>query len=273
MKKIAGLTVRNIILAIFLILNTFALLWIVMSSFKTNREILSFAFSLPAEFSIRNYIRVFQEPDLIRSFYNSMLVTGLSITINALVCFICAYALSRYKFKFNKILTPVIAFGLLVPINSALMPMKIVMDNLGLTNSILGLSILYAAIGIPISTLVLRSHLNGIPNTIDEAAAIDGAGPTRIAFSIILPIAKPGLVTIMILQAVYSWNEFLFALTMISDQSNKTLQLIIRNFLGLFQANYGALFASVVLATAPIIILFVIFQKKVVEAFTSGAVK
>jgi len=153
------------------------------------------------------------------------------------------------------------------------LPIKILMDTLGMSNSPYGLALLYAGIGVPISTLILKSHLMSIPSEIDEAASIDGAGRFPIAFRIIMPVARPGLVSIMILQAVYVWNEFMFALTLISGQQYKTIQLVTRNFLGLYQSNYGALFAAVVISVVPIIVLFVVFQKKVVEAFASGAIK
>ena len=273
MRRLISYCLRNLVLLFFLVICIFPLLWVLMSSFKTNREILDFALTLPSAWSFRNYAAVFKEPWMIQSLLNSLLSTSLSVVLNALFCYVAAYAMSRFRFRFLKILLVLISFGLLVPINSALLPMRLVMDALRLSNSVVGLGILYTAVGIPISTLVLRSHIDGIPRSIDEAASIDGASPARTSFAIIAPIARPGLITIMILQAVYSWNEFLFALTMISDQRYKTLQLIIRNFLGLFQSNYGALFASVVVAIVPIITLFVIFQNKVIEAFTSGAVK
>lgn len=264
---------RNLVIAFFLIMNLFPLLWVVMSSFKTNREILDFALSLPAQFSFKNYIRSLQEPGMIRAFFNSGIVTAISVVINAAACYLAAYVISRYDMKWLKWLSLLLAFGLLVPINSALIPIKIVMDRLYLSNSILGLGILYAAINVPMSVLILEGHIDGIPKAVDEAALIDGAGPLRIAVGIIAPIAKPGLVTTIILQAVYSWNEFLFAMTLISDQSQKTIQIIIRNFLGMFQSNYGALFASVVLAIIPMVTIFIIFQNRIIEAFTSGSVK
>lgn len=273
MKHVLYLSLRNLILVFFLIVCLFPLLWVFLSSFKTNREILDFALSLPAQFSFKNYETVIKEPGMIRAFFNSVAATGLSVVLNAFICYIAAYTMSRFHFRFLKFLGVLIAFGLLVPINSALLPLKIVMDAVHLSNSVLGLAILYAGIGIPISTLVLRSHIDGIPKSIDEAAAIDGSSTLRVALGIIAPVARPGLVTVMILQAVASWNEFMFALTMISDPAQKTLQLIIRNFLGLYQSNYGALFASVMVAVVPIIVLFVLFQNKVIEAFTTGAVK
>lgn len=277
-KKLDGKTllfrvIRDLIIIIFLILNLFPLIWILMSSFKTNREILDFALSLPSTFSFNNYVRVFQEPGMLESFLNSVVATGLSVVLNALVCYLAAYTMSRYRFKFLKVLSLLLSFGLLIPINSALLPIKLVMDHLTFSNSVLGLGVLYGALQIPMSVLILQSHISGIPRAVDEAAEIDGASPLRIAFGVVAPIAKPGIVTIVILQAVFSWNEFLFSMTLISDQSKKTIQLIIRNFLGVFQSNYGALFASVILAIIPMVTVFVIFQNKVIEAFTSGSVK
>ena len=256
-----------------MVVNLFPLVWVVTSSFKTNREILDYALSLPSTFSFKNYLRVFEEPNMLLSFLNSGITVVLSVALNTAVCYMAAYTINRYRFRWLTVLLTVVSFGLLIPINSALLPIKLVMDGLGLTNSVAGLSVLYAAIQIPISVMILQSHIAGIPREIDEAAAIDGASPWTISVRIVAPIAQPALVTIVILQAVYSWNDFLYAMTLISDQSRKTVQVITRNFLGLFQTNYGALFASVVLAIIPMVVLFVLFQNRVIEAFTSGSIK
>ena len=166
-----------------------------------------------------------------------------------------------------------LSFGLLIPINSALLPIKMTMDGLHLSNSVIGLGILYAAVQIPMSVMILSPHGSGIDKAIDEAARIDGASNLRVKAPVVLPIEQKGTRTIVILQAVYSWNEFLFALTLISDQSKKTIQIIIRTFLGMYQSDYGALFAGVVMAIIPMVLVFVIFQNKVIEAFTAGSVK
>lgn len=272
-KKHFFIGFRNLTLLLFLILNIYPLIWVLLSSFKTNREILDSALSLPQSLHFANYIRAFSESGMVRSFFNSVFVTVISIIINVLVSFIAAYALSRYKFKFLGVILLLMSFGLLIPINSSILPIKMVMDKLFLSNSLIGLSILYAGINIPISVLILRSHIIGIPKEIDEAAALDGAGPWYTSLRIILPIARPAVVTIMILQAVYSWNEFLFAMILISDEKNKTIQLVIKNFMGVFQSDYGALFASVIVSVIPVIVFFVISQKQVITAFSSGAVK
>lgn len=210
---------------------------------------------------------------MILSFFNSILVTAISVAVNIFSAFIAAYAITRYKFRFLGFIVMLLSFGILIPINSAMLPIKLVMDRLSFTNTLGGLAILYAGIGLPMSVLILRGHLLGIPKDIDEAAMIDGAGPWRISLRIIFPIARPAIVTIIILQTVYCWNEFQFAMVLISDQKFKTIQLIIKNFLGLFQSDYGALFASVIVSVIPIIVFFVLFQKQVVTAFASGAIK
>lgn len=264
---------RNLILLFFLILNIFPLIWVFMSSFKTNIEIFSHALALPENPSLMNYITVLEEPGMIQAFINSAVATVISVVLNVILCYLGAYAISRFNFRFLKVTLLLLSFGLLIPINSALLPIKLTMDTLHLSNSVIGLGLLYAAIQIPMSVMILQTHVSGIDKAIDEAAKIDGASNLRVAVSIIGPIAKPGIVTIVILQAVFSWNEFLFALTLISDQSKKTIQIIIRNFLGIYQSDYGALFASVLMAIIPMIVIFIIFQNKVIEAFTAGSVK
>lgn len=271
--NVGWLCTRNLIILFFLILNIFPLIWIVMSSFKSNREILSFALSLPENPSFTNYISVLQEPGMIQAFVNSGTATAVSVVLNVVICYLGAYAISRFHFRFLKITLMLLSFGLLIPINSSLLPIKFTMDTFHLSNSVIGLGLLYAAVQIPMSVMILQTHISGIDKAIDEAARIDGASNLRVAVSIIGPIAKPGIVTIVILQAVFSWNEFLFALTLISDQNKKTIQLIIRNFLGMYQSDYGALFAGVVMAIIPMVVIFVIFQNKVIEAFTAGSVK
>lgn len=273
LPDISWICLRNLILLLLLLLNIFPLVWVFLSSFKSNREILSYALSMPQQFGWKNYLRVLEEPGMIRAYWNSIVITVISIILNVFVCFLAAYAINRFDFKFLKVIFMGISFGLLISVNSSVLPIKLIMDRMGLANSIYGLGILYAATQIPMSVIILNGHLSGISRTIDEAARIDGANHARVAFSIIAPIARPGVVTVIILQAVSSWNEFLFALTLISDQKYKTIQLIMRNFLGVFQSNYGALFASVVLAIVPMIIVFVLFQNRVIEAFTAGSVK
>lgn len=143
---IGWLCSRNLILLFFLILNIFPLIWVVMSSFKTNREILSFALSIPENPSFINYLSVLQEPGMIQAFINSTVATVVSVVLNVILCYLGAYAISRFHFRFLKVTLMLLSFGLLIPINSALLPIKMTMDGLHLSNSVIGLGILYAAV-------------------------------------------------------------------------------------------------------------------------------
>lgn len=272
-NKFFLMVTKIVFLSILGIFNFLPIIWVVVSSFKSNIEILDFPIKLPVEFSFKNYIYAFRMVDLVGTFLNSSFVVILSVASNVLFSFFVAYAVTRFKYKWLGWFMMILTIGILMPINSVLLPIKIIMDRLHFTNTLFGLAILYAAIGIPISTLILRSHLFGIPKDIDEAAYIDGANYFTIALRIIAPIARPGIITAAILQTVYCWNEYMFALIHISNQKYKTMQLAISYFIGMFSSDYGAMFAAVTMSVIPIVIVFVIFQKQVVSAFISGSVK
>jgi raffinose/stachyose/melibiose transport system permease protein len=254
-------------------MTAFPLIWTLFSSVKSSQEILMSALSLPKRLHLENYSYALKVTGMGQAYLNSIIVTTISILFNAYVSLLAAYTIARFRFRGSAFLMVLFSIGILIPINSALLPVKMIMDYLQLSNSLIGLSILYTAIGIPISVLILRSYLLSIPVQVDEAARIDGASLWRTVWEIIMPIARPGIVTVMILQAIYCWNEFLYAIVLIASPANRTLQIAIRFFLGQFFFDYGALFAAMTLAIIPTVILFIIFQNSVVSSLSMGAVK
>ncbi len=271
-KFIIGL-LRWSILLFFAVMTAFPLIWTLFSSVKSSQEILTSALSLPKKLHWENYVYALKVTGIVQSYLNSIIVTTISILLNAYVSLLAAYVIARFRFRGSAFLMTLFSIGILIPINSALLPIKIIMDNLRLSNSLIGLAILYTAIGIPISVLILRSFILGIPVQVDEAARIDGASLWRTVWKIIIPMARPGIVTIMILQAIYCWNEFLYAIILIALPVKRTLQIAIRFFLGQFFFDYGALFAAMTLAIIPTVVLFIIFQNSVVSSLSMGAVK
>ncbi len=264
---------RACVLTFFVIVTAFPLVWTILSSFKTSQEILSSSLTLPTRLHWENYAHALQVTGITRAFINSSGVTALAIILNACVALLAAFVMARFQFRGRQSLMFLLTMGVLIPINSALLPIKLVMDRLHMSNTLIGLAVLYTGIGIPISVLILRSYILGIPPEIDEAARMDGAGFWQIVWRIIAPIARPGIVTVMTIQAIYTWNEFLFAVVLISSEANRTLQIAIRFFLGRFFFDYGGLFAAMVLAILPTVILFVLCQKSVVSSLSAGAVK
>lgn len=264
---------KYVILLFFAAITFFPLLWVIISSFKTNLTILTSALSLPTTLHWENYVAAIKVTNLPRAFLNSAIVTGSSLSLNAVIAFMAAYSLARFKFRLNLILTLMFSLGILLPINSAILPIKIIITKLGLGNSLIGLIILYTALGIPISILILKSFLVSIPVEIEESAIIDGASYWKVIFKIIFPLCQPALATIIVLQFLFCWNEFLFAMLMINSEAKRTLQLSIGFFLGEFYFDYGGLFAAMVIAILPAVIIFILFQERVISGLTAGAVK
>jgi raffinose/stachyose/melibiose transport system permease protein len=264
---------RQAYLLFFAAITAFPLVWVVISSFKTNRSILGSALSLPDTLHFENYATAATMTKVIVPFTNSIIVTTGAVALNLFLSFAAAFAIARFPSRWLRTVALIFSLGVLIPINSAILPIKLIMTRLGLGNSLPGLIILYAILGLPIGVLVLRSFLLSVPVAIDESARIDGTGWWTILFRIIMPVSQSGIATVAIWQAIMAWNEFLFAILLISSEANRTLQIAIRFFLGMFFFDYGALFAMLVIVIVPIVLVFVIFQERVIAGLTAGAIK
>ncbi len=271
-RLLAG-AARQAYLLFFGAITAFPLLWVVVSSFKTNRSILGSALSLPDTLHFENYVAAATMTKIIVPFTNSVLVTAGAVALNLFLSFAAAFAIARFPSRWLRAVALIFSLGVLIPINSAILPIKLIMTRLKLSDSLPGLIILYAILGLPIGVLVLRSFLLSVPTAIDESARIDGAGWWTILFRIIMPVSQSGIATVAIWQAIMAWNEFLFAILLISSEANRTLQIAIRFFLGMFWFDYGALFAMLVMVIVPIIVVFMIFQERVIAGLTAGAIK
>ena len=270
---VASRIVQYLVIAFFLVVTVFPLVWVALSAFRTNQEILGTALGIPKSFNLTNFQKAFEGGHLLVAFRNSMIVTGLSIVLTSLLAFFVAYALNRFDFKLNYSVTLFISLGILIPINAAIMPVTLIMHRLHLNNSILGLTLLYTAFGLPISSLILKSYINSLPVELDQAAMADGATHYQILLRIIFPLCPAGFSIVAIQQFILSCNEFLFAMVLISSEGKRTLQLAISYFVGKFFSSYGAMFAAVFVAIMPGVIIFAMLQERVVKGLTAGALK
>lgn len=272
-KTILVTTAKYAYLTFIGIMTFYPLVWIVFSSFKTNSEILSSAISLPEALHWENYINALTVTGLPRAFLNSTIVSFGSMFLVLLLAFPMAYTVTRFNSRGIRLSFGIVSLGILVPLVATLLPIKIIMIKANLMNSLIGLIILYAAIGLPFIVVVLRSFLQSIPKELDESAIIDGAGRYRIVFQIILPISQNGILTVLVWQFINSWNEFIFALLLISEETKRTVQIAIQAFVGRFFFDYGGLFAAMVIIIIPPVFIFIVLQEKVIEGLTAGAVK
>jgi ABC-type sugar transport system, permease component len=266
-------TLKYLFLAICVFVALFPIVWVIMSSFKTNAEILSNGVALPHSFSFKGYIDALKISPILSYFWNSIIITVISTVLNVLFLSMAAYVFARCTFKGRDALYMLLSLALVIPMTALLHPVYSVIQHLGLYDTKAGLILVYTALNLPMSLLILRSTFLSIPKAIEEAAYVDGAGFVRTFFQIMLPCAKGGLTSAAVLAFLNSWNEFTFALVLTSGQSARTLPLSLSYFTAQFSFNYTAMFAAVTIAVIPSIAVFAIFQEQVVSSLTAGSVK
>lgn len=264
---------RFFFLLVTVIISLFPILWVIMSSFKTNAEILNSGISLPTSFSFTGYEQALKISPILNYFYNSIFVSVVATLFNLLVAGLAAYIFARLRFKFREVLFTILMTSMVIPMTALIQPVYALLTSLRLTDSFTGLILVYAALNLPMSLMILRTAFQGIPQSLEDAAYVDGAGFLRTAFTIILPAAKAGVSSAAVLAFLNNWNEFTFALILTSSARVRTLPLSLNYFTSQFSFNYTALFAAITIAVIPSIIVFAIFQEQVVTSMTAGATK
>ena len=265
---------RFLFLGFFVVISIGPLIWIIMSSFKSNKEILSSAFALPSSFGLSGYKAALDMAPIFKFYGNSIIISVLSTLLNVVVVVsMAAYVLARHKFKGTTFVTLLLSVSLLIPTAALLMPIYKIMTAIGLFDTRTGLILVYAALGLPTSLFIFKSYFQSIPKELEEAACIDGAGFFRTFFVIVFPLAKPGLATGAILQFLTSWNEFMFALILTKSTSVRTLPLALNYFTSQFSFNYTAMFAALTMVILPSIIIYILLQEQITSSMVEGSVK
>lgn len=272
-KELLLSVLKYVFLTLCVIVALFPIAWVFISSFKTNAEILSNGISLPQSFSFDGYRDALEISPILSYFGNSVIISSLATVINVLIMAMAAYVFARCRFRFKNFLYVLLSLAMVIPMTALLHPVYSVINAIGLYDTKTALILLYTALNMPMSLLILRGTFLSIPRALEEAAYVDGAGFVRTFFQIMLPCAKGGLASSAVLAFLNSWNEFTFALVLTSGQSARTLPLSLSYFTAQFSFNYTALFAAVAIVVIPSITVFAIFQEQVVSSLTAGSVK
>ena len=261
-------------LAIFwLIVSFMPFVFMVLNSFKEKFEMLTKGvFQLPDKLQWSNYIEVLTG-GFGNYFKNSVIVLAISLILLLFIAACASYPLARFKFKLADPIYALIVACMSIPVHITLIPVFKMSKATGLYDSIWALIGPHIAFAVPISVFILTSFMKEIPREIEESAEIDGCGKIQMFFSMILPLAKPGLATLAIYNGVNMWNEFSFAYTLTQSAQNRTLPLAIWEFQGQYSMNTPMIMAVLTLTLLPMIIMFIIFQDKLVKGMTAGAVK
>ena len=261
-------------LAIFyLIVSFMPFIFMVLNSFKEKFEMLTKGvFNLPDSLNFANYTEVLTG-GFAKYFMNSVIVLTISLLLLLFIAACASYPLARFKFKLANPIYAGIVACMSIPVHITLIPVFKMSRATGLYDSIWALIGPYIAFAVPISVFILTSFMKEIPREIEESAEIDGCGKIQMFYSVILPLAKPGLATLAIYNGVNMWNEFSFAYTLTQSSENRTLPLAIWEFQGQYSMNTPMIMAVLTLTLLPMIVMFIIFQDKLVKGMTAGAVK
>lgn len=268
-----GYIILYIFLGIVGVFQIFPLIWLFLFSLKSNSEIFAGSpFALPKEWLWENYATVW-EGGIGLYFWNSVWITVVAIILTALFASMATFAITRMQWKLNKLVLGLFMVGLMIPIHSAIIPLFSMFLNVNLIDNPWSIVITYTAYNLPITMMILLGFYYTLPREIEEAAIIDGCSVHRMFFRIILPMTAPVLSTIIIINMIYNWNEFVFVNTFISSDEYKTLTVGIQNFIGQYMTDWGAIGATLIISLLPILAAFIFFSNKVVEGISSSAVK
>lgn len=250
------------------------ILIIINYSFKTKKELyLTSPLSLPSSFQLDNYKKAFDKLNLATTFTNTLLYTAVSVLILALLCGTTAWAIARCRARFFKFCYVYFIIGILIPYQALFLPIYIIGYRLNLTNTRYGIIFMYVAMGISFGVFLMNSFMSTVPIELEEAARIDGCSVLRTYFTVVMPLLKPAMATLIIMQAFQIWNDYLLASLYVSKKDLKTLTVAIQSLFSAQSSDYTTAMAAIVISVLPIAILFMSLQKYFIKGMTVGAVK
>lgn len=276
-KKITGRAKSwgtHVFLIVIAFIQVYPLFWLFEFSLKDNSEIFGGNIAgLPKHWRFENYATAFFNANVMKYFFNSVLVTGITIVVTLIISAMSAYAISRMIWKGREITLKIILMGMMVPIHAALLPLFIILSKTHLLNSYASLIIPYIAFGLPMAIYLFTSFMESLPKEMEEAAAIDGCGIYRMFMLIIFPLIRPAVATVSIFTFISSWNELKFAVTFINKAEYKTLTVGIMSMVGAYTTKWGEIGAGLMIATIPTVIMYLLLSEQVQKSLVAGAVK
>lgn len=266
-------TLKWILLLSLLAVAILPLVWLFISSFRSNLELQTTPFGWPKTVQWNNYKKALAMASLPRLLLNSVIVAASAVILNSLVTAMGSFILAREHFKGRDVLYTILTAGVLVPVISFMVPYFSLITKSGLYNTLLALVLVYTAVNIPVSIFLVTAFMKSIPKELEEASVIDGCSFFGRFFNIILPLSRSGLVTAATFCFIYSWNEFLMAMLLTSSIESRTVQLGIKFFTSQFITDYASMYAAVIITIIPSIIGYAFLHDKIIGGLTAGGVK
>lgn len=264
----------RLLFSVLFVTQLYPLFWLLTYSLKTNEEILSGQFfALPQSPQWVNYQAAFLGGDYLKFLLNSVIVTSVTMVSVIVLSSMVAYATTRFRWRYAQPVQLLFLLGLMIPLQTTLLPLMVIFKNLHILNTRLSLILPYIAFSTPISVFILSGFLKSIPHELEESAVMDGASVYRTFRSIIMPLLVPPIMTVCILTFISNWNEYILAATFISKQSLKTLPFGVFSFVSQYSTNYGSIGAYLVMGALPVILIYFFLSEKITKGLAAGAVK
>lgn len=270
-----GRAVIYLCLIVYAVIVIYPMFWTLMSSFKTTGEFYKSVWALPESLHFENFVNAWKRAKLGWNILNSVFVVAASLVLTDILAAMLAYITSRYKFKGAGVLSTVFILGMFMPLVMGTIPQFLNLQKLGLYDTHLGLILIYTAYSLPFSVLIMRNTFETMPMDFMEAAKIDGATHTQTFFKIMLPLARSGLITISIFHFLWTWNDYIYAMTFIPSEAKRTLTVGLNQLTATAQysADWGALFAGLVIVMIPSILIYSIFSQELQAGMNAGGIK
>ncbi|WP_433086117.1 carbohydrate ABC transporter permease [Dactylosporangium sp. CA-052675] len=278
MRPRLGNAFSHVFLFGWALLTTFPLLWAVVSSFKSDDEILTDAWSLPASLRFSNWARAWNEAHMGRYFLNSAIVVAGALALTMLLGAMAAYVLARYELRGMRVVYYAFAGGMVFPVFLALVPLFFVVKNLGLLGTLPGLILVYTAYSLPFTVFFLTAFFRTLPAAVAEAALVDGCSHWSLFFRIMLPMARPGLISVGIFNFLTQWNQYIFPIVLLQGEGSEKRWVLAQGLTALavnegYAGDFGGLFAGMTIAMLPVLLLYLVFQRQVQSGLTAGHLK
>jgi raffinose/stachyose/melibiose transport system permease protein len=269
----AGNALVFVILTLGALYTLFPLGMALMNSFKTNGQLLLNPMSLPTSYTLDNYLRTWEKMHYLRSLGNTVVLAGAGVGLIVLFSSLAGWKLNRTKTRLSSVLLSLFVFSMLIPFSSIMIPLYRVVLVLKIKNSLLGLALVYAGMGVSMAIFLYHGFVGSIPLELEEAAAIDGCSSLQTFFRVLLPLLKPITATIVITNVLWIWNDFLLPLIVISRNQSYTLLLSTNTLFGQYSSDWTAILSALILAAIPVIAFYALFQKNILKGIADGALK
>lgn len=272
-KNISSRTVLYLFLTIHMVVVCYPIFLMIVTSFKNNKDIFTHPYGFPSKFIYENYIEVFKLSQYDLYFRNSFIVTISSIVLILILSSMASYVLAKYKFSLNKFIYFYFLIGIMIPIRLGTINIVQIMKSLHLFDNLLSLIIVNIVMGIPIGIFILTDFIRMIPEELSNAARIDGCSEYGIFLKIIIPLLKPALASVAIINILPIWNDFWFPLILIRSENLKTIPLAAASLYGQYETQWGLVFAVLTISSLPLIIFYLALSKQFIKGLSEGSFK